>query len=488
MARLFLCLIVSLYLLLGILGGRPSLAFTGYEYGVTDTKEYKEVVFLNGQPLIFKGTVKESTSEKNNVVTTTLSYKLTGPNKGDTISRTVKLESTKTQNDNQEVYTTRLTGISESLALSGQRYKLNKDGVFFSSTKVVDRKPVVDYITETWNYKKVYEAGKAVYTVTIEASGSSQGYANAWGKGTTTTSLAQITYSKPSDGQVIGEGQVKTVMSSSYNRNLRYVPSKVDLSSFSGGYVDEAYTEENLKASYDLPVLSSSGERSKGEVSLAMVSPPQQRHLFIREFRDVRNHWARPSIEAMCGLGAFDNQGTMFGPGLAARRIDLAQGLAQVCGLVSQDTGKKINTKTKGKEVHEPVFFDVPPDSPKYKYVKEVYQRGILLGTAYGLFEPGREVTRAEAITALVRALGLGRLAPVAKSDTGFLDDGEIPLWAKDSVMVAKELGLVKGDGGYFRPSDVMTRAELATLLDQLRLYLNREFNKDYREHLYNYG
>jgi hypothetical protein len=60
-------------------------------------------------------------------------------------------------------------------------------------------------------------------------------------------------------------------------------------------------------------------------------------------------------------------------------------------------------------------------------------------------------------------------------------------LGAKDSVYIANEIGLMKGDQGYFRPLDIMTRAELASLLDAFRAYLNTDFKQDYREHVYSF-
>jgi hypothetical protein len=86
--------------------------------------------------------------------------------------------------------------------------------------------------------------------------------------------------------------------------------------------------------------------------------------------------------------------------------------------------------------------------------------------------------------------MGLENLAPTPAYTTGYYDDAQIPLWAKDSVYVATNYGLIKGDiiGGnrMFRPLDIVTRAEAASLLDQFRIYLNQDFRKD-RERIYQF-
>ncbi|AGA59926.1 putative S-layer protein [Thermobacillus composti KWC4] len=84
----------------------------------------------------------------------------------------------------------------------------------------------------------------------------------------------------------------------------------------------------------------------------------------------------------------------------------------------------------------------------------------IVNGTGAGKFEPKRDVTRAEFAAMIVRALGLQ-----ASGEAGFSDVAS-SAWYAEAVAAAAEAGIVKGDGtGKFRPTDKITRQELAAMV-----------------------
>jgi hypothetical protein len=219
-----------------------------------------------------------------------------------------------------------------------------------------------------------------------------------------------------------------------------------------------------------------------------VVSPPETKRLFVKECKDLRGHWARRAIESLCGLGAFDIQGDYFFPGVAMHRAEFIKALMVVGEAVPIETS---TTTARGRKVlpEEPFFLDVDNNHPYFKYIQEACRKGIVQGNG-AVFNPNAQVTRAEVISIMVKAMGLENLAPTPSYTTSYYDDAQIPLWAKDSVYVASNYGLIKGDiiGGnrLFRPMDIVTRAEAASLLDQLRVYLNQDFSKD-RERIYEF-
>ncbi len=82
--------------------------------------------------------------------------------------------------------------------------------------------------------------------------------------------------------------------------------------------------------------------------------------------------------------------------------------------------------------------------------------------TEFGTAEP---VTRAEMAALLVRALGKSDEAARHKGEAAFKDVSGSH-WAAGDVVVASELGLVRGGtDGRFRPSDAVTYKEVATML-----------------------
>ncbi|MGE5416795.1 MAG: S-layer homology domain-containing protein [Acidobacteriota bacterium] len=496
-------------ILLSTVAVPPAGALVGYEPSITDGKDYKEMVFLSGKPVLYSGEVKATSKLKEDVMQTTLTYKLTSSVSSDTLTRTIKMDSKITKNGSQEVYDTKITNLTETVQAGGNKLKLKKDGYFFSASKVIDHRPVIDFFTENWYFKRIYELGKGKNYISVVTSGTTDGYSSAWGAGTTGTMNTNLESVAGDSTGSAWKGTVQGTMLASTTHDLRYIPSAPQLISYSGGYVEESAGEESLRISYDMPTVGASSSatsttstttttsttsattindtiRNTGTTTTSVNSPPTQKRLFIREYKDVRGHWAQNSIEAMSGLGVFDNTGNFFGPGLMARREDLARGLSMLCNLVQEGPVKK-TALTKKAVPEQPYFVDVQPDDQYYKYVQEIQKRNIVVGITEKTFRPHEPLTRAEAATALITALGLNRLAPTPGFKTSFADDSEIPNWAKDSVYVANELGIIKGDSGFFRPNDTMTRAELAVILDGFRTYLSRDFKKDYADHVYSF-
>ena len=103
-------------------------------------------------------------------------------------------------------------------------------------------------------------------------------------------------------------------------------------------------------------------------------------------------------------------------------------------------------------------------------------------------FNPKGDLTKAQAATILINALGVEALAPNGNYPTGFKDDASIPYWAKDSVFMAKQMGLIDGtENGFFQPNKTLTRAEAASILNNYIKYLSYELKEDFRERIVNY-
>ncbi|TYP57475.1 S-layer homology domain-containing protein [Thermosediminibacter litoriperuensis] len=138
------------------------------------------------------------------------------------------------------------------------------------------------------------------------------------------------------------------------------------------------------------------------------------------------------------------------------------------------------------KQEPEPLPFDdikVQPEDAEQ--ITSLAGMGIMEGTSLRRFSPQENLTRAQVITILVRALGLENNAPPVPYHTGFRDDAEIPAWAKDAVYVGREIGLARGDeAGCFRPNDPVTRAESAAFLNRFITYLQKDLQRDFRERI----
>ncbi|WP_164779650.1 S-layer homology domain-containing protein [Paenibacillus kobensis] len=107
-------------------------------------------------------------------------------------------------------------------------------------------------------------------------------------------------------------------------------------------------------------------------------------------------------------------------------------------------------------------FSDVPADYWAAKTISRAIKLGIVTGYPDDTFRPGGTATRAEFAAMLSRALGL----PAAAGEPKLADWSRIPAWARPFVAQAVEAGIVNGYAdGTFRPSDKITRTEMAVML-----------------------
>jgi hypothetical protein len=191
----------------------------------------------------------------------------------------------------------------------------------------------------------------------------------------------------------------------------------------------------------------------------------------------------------MISVGAFSSEIQNFGPGLPMTRGDFALAIAELTGMhpPAEITSRTNRTQKPTQETMESPFADVSTLHPYYQQIVEVERRGLIKGVGTGRFYPDGKVTRAQAATLLIRALGFEGLAPnPTYSIFGYLDAKEIPDWAVDSVLVATQIGLIAGADGYFYPQESLSRAEAALLLDRFREYLQRDLKYEYRERIIN--
>ncbi len=119
------------------------------------------------------------------------------------------------------------------------------------------------------------------------------------------------------------------------------------------------------------------------------------------------------------------------------------------------------NTDLIGMACGAELFSDVSESDWFHEETDFVCHKGILQGTGDSSFSPLRELTRAEAMTALYRMAG----SPEPTEDCSFTDvpQGE---YYTEAVAWAQEQGITRGTGGgRFSPDMLLTREQLVTML-----------------------
>ncbi|MFE6073647.1 S-layer homology domain-containing protein [Paenibacillus sp. NPDC057886] len=174
------------------------------------------------------------------------------------------------------------------------------------------------------------------------------------------------------------------------------------------------------------------------------------------DLADVK--WAKNAMEALAARGVFDE-----GASEDSRQLHPKQEMTR--GQYVQWLMTALSLKTSRGNA----FSDVSAEATYYKAVTAARSFGITGGTGDGRFMPEATITRQEMMTLTVRALeAAGLVEPDSASAdilSRFRDASTIRSYARDSVAMLVNLGIVGGYNGEVKPLAQATRAESATLL-----------------------
>jgi hypothetical protein len=472
--------------------------------GVNNEYDYEEVVFVSGTPVKFVGSGKDiniKTSEKADSRSITYRLKLTSAEADfpGSLNRSITYKTTlaKYSDKGQTTAQMEVDKFSEKIEIGEDKYELTD--YQFSRSDIIDNRPASDYYSGSLKARKTYMVNKNEGKITMDISGAMVGYENFWGK----TETQQLEYVIECDRTLITEddegeedskdlswqGTVTITASDSMAKTLKYADNQATLSSFSGGH--SRITNQDMYSRYDfnLPRIVNgqvAGSRLRSGIELKMEMSPRIERLVVPKFRDVAGHWAQNDIEKLYSLDVFEGAPSFFAPDAPMTRVEFTRAIVKGANMrpsLVEQPRQTARSRTRTVEVSP--FRDVLVTSPDYQYIKDGVERGIISGVSEDLFGPEQSLTRAQAITIMVRALGFENMAPTPGFQTSFADDYFIPNWALDSVYVAREIGLISGDASNrVNPNQVLTRGEASSMLVRFLNFLEQDLQRDYREDL----
>lgn len=168
---------------------------------------------------------------------------------------------------------------------------------------------------------------------------------------------------------------------------------------------------------------------------------------------DIQNHWAKSDIESASQLCIVQGPSIdKFLPDDEVTRLQFALMVARAMKL--QDSG---NTAALGN-------FADQADIPAWATAElsAAVRAGIIDGYEDETLRPNEKINRAEMVTMLIRGWKL----TASNGATSFLDDADIPDWAKGYVAKAEREGIIEGrSNNRFEPSNTATRAEAVAVL-----------------------
>jgi hypothetical protein len=161
--------------------------------------------------------------------------------------------------------------------------------------------------------------------------------------------------------------------------------------------------------------------------------------------------WAAPSIENLYKKGVLKGTTSkQFSPNKSVTRAEFAAMLARA-----------VNKPVK---LHNFPFTDVSKNKWYYHAVKEVYQMGIVKGVSATRFAPERPITREEAAVIIAHTFNYSH----SSKSLPYKDKNKVSSWAVNSVKAVTQKKVFSGDDGYFQPKKLMTRAEVAVVLQKV--------------------
>ncbi|WP_340401733.1 S-layer homology domain-containing protein [Paenibacillus sp. FSL H8-0079] len=179
-------------------------------------------------------------------------------------------------------------------------------------------------------------------------------------------------------------------------------------------------------------------------------------------FSDVTNHWSREDVQDLASRlivqGTGDN---VFAPDRSITRAEFTAVLLRGLGLHSPISAEAAS------------FTDVKTGSWYEDEVQTAVSYGLISGYADDSFRPNSEISRAEALTIVSRAMKLVGLAQADASETTSLlstysDSAKVQSWAAEPVASAIKQELVQGADGKLMTDADISRAQSAAIVKRL--------------------
>lgn len=167
---------------------------------------------------------------------------------------------------------------------------------------------------------------------------------------------------------------------------------------------------------------------------------------------DISGHWTETQIKEWANIGYIS--GYPDGTFLPDNSITRAEFLTLVNKIFKFENKTNIN------------FIDVRPDYWAYSEIQKGISAGYVSGDKNGTFRPDDFITRQEVAVIINKLLDN---TEITENKPNFKDAYDIDEWAKNSVDIVYEHGILSGfPNGTYRPKKYMTRAEAISALKRL--------------------
>ncbi len=448
----------------------------------SQTLEYKEMVFLGGEPSEFVGdiTIKSGGDKIDYIKNPTGTYKdsfvvdSTSKTGDTTIKRNITFNVNYYTSGNQIIKDYKATAWTETLSTPSGGYTIDKDASIYDISIIEDHTPGVIYYKGDISSKAVYTDG-----TTQNLSGTFYGYNSAYSSTETHRLDGTIDF-----GDGSGQMQYQVRPSVTVDKTIVYGKNEPQLTSFEGNYKEVISNESGLM--YDVFITPSKYYYidKTGSTSIDQFNTFEQ--LIAPDTTYLKGHFAEFDIKKLFAMSILTGDPKHYKPNQAITR---GQYITMLARAIKLDTTKYETVSKSSKTPITIVFPDVSPTREDYKYIMAGYDAGLAIGRQDGHYFPDATLTREEAFVILLRTLGLSQLGLDSTPVTSFVDDGKISGWARKEIYAAQRIGLISGDqDGKVNPKSFVTKAEAAALTNRLVDYMRSDLQKDYGQNIVHFS
>lgn len=219
---------------------------------------------------------------------------------------------------------------------------------------------------------------------------------------------------------------------------------------------ETAYTAESYKAYAAVEAKLAAAETEAERVALCAELRAAVSGLKIVDnmFDDVASGWYKPAVDFAQASGLMSGMGdNKFAPDVTTTRAMVAQVMYE---LADEPDVSGLTCP----------LSDVDSTAWYADAVIWAYNAGVVSGYEDGTFRPGRAITRQE-MAVMFYGMLFGTDSILAEDDIklalgAFKDGDTVASWAREAVAVCYISGIMVGDNGSFKPTDLLSRAQLA--------------------------
>ena len=231
-------------------------------------------------------------------------------------------------------------------------------------------------------------------------------------------------------------------------------PAIADVQSMVMG--EASYTAESYKAYAAVEAKLAAAETEAERVALCAELRAAVSGLKIVEntFDDATSGWYKPAVDFAQASGLMSGMGdNKFAPDVTTTRAMVAQVMYE---LADEPDVSDLTCP----------LSDVDSTAWYADAVIWAYNAGVVSGYEDGTFRPGRAITRQE-MAVMFYGMLFGTDSILVEDDIkialgAFKDGDTVASWAREAVAVCYISGIMVGDNGSFKPTDLLSRAQLA--------------------------